>query len=158
MPFLDYIEVSCSACFGGEDSQSDAVASPINRVFRAHEDVVLFLADRELHCIRGMVAIFVIGLDLDRFGVGTRFKPHDGDALGIGGGSLITDSSGPDFHFGAGRLSIRIRSENEELIFEIRNKCAALGNCGDDERRFADRNRFASSFRVAGRIFHRRIN
>src|SRR5215468_1862652 len=56
------------------------------------------------------------------------------------------------------RLSIRIRSKNKDLIFQIWDECSTLRNGGNQQWRLTYRDRFATGLAVSGGIFDGGLN
>ena len=59
---------------------------------------------------------------------------------------------------GAGRRAVGIGSQKEDLVLEMRDQRAALGNGSDEQRRLADGDGFAARLGVGGGVLDRGLD
>ena len=159
LAFLDDVHVRRAALLGREDPELNAIAGAIDGAFGAQQNLVRARASFEGHGARRAIAFLVAGLDVQRRGC--RRRPAGGSRQRRlrrwSHSGRDSRRRGPSTSAVAGFPSgyeVRMKTWFSRLGIER----AALGNRRDDQRRFADRDRFAARFGVAGGILHRGLN
>ena len=158
LSFLDDIHIRGAPLARGEDPQFDGFSGPIDGALRPQENLVQALASLKFHRLRGVVPFPVSGFNLQRLSARAGLDADDGNSAVVGGHLLVRILSGMDAYVRLGRRTVRIRGEDENLVLQVGDQRAALGNRGDEQRRGADRDRRAASFGVAGGVLHRGLN
>ncbi len=59
-----------------------------------------------------------------------------------------------DLQVGGGRRTVRVRGQQEDLVFQVRHERAALRDRGEDKRILTDGDGFPASLGMAGGILH----
>ena len=122
-------------------------------MFGAQQDLVRSIAGFELGRSGGVVALAVAGFDLQCLLPGAGVQADHGHAAIVRGGLLFL-AGRTHLHIGDGGRAIGISRDHEDLVFQIGDQRAALGDRGDHQGRFAHRNRFAARLAVSRRILH----
>ena len=106
----------------------------VDGVFRPQQNLVLAIAGLQRDCARRMVPFLVLSFDLQCLAASNIGDSDHGNSIGVGGHTLAGISYGVGCYFSLGRTPVRIRSKDENLIFQIRNQRTSLWNCRDKQR------------------------
>ena len=111
-----------------------------------------------MYCGCRAVSFFVARLNLDVFGPCSGTEANNRNSGLVGCDLLISFSRDTDPQISARRGPVWIRGEDENLVLQIGDERASLGNGCDQQRRFADRDRLAASLSVPGGILYCGLN
>src|SRR5215469_1074402 len=79
---------------------------------------------------------------------------HHSNAARIGRDSLVGTAGYMNNQVRLGRLSIRIGTDQKDLVLEIGNELASFGHRGDDQGRLTNGDRFSARFAMLRRILY----
>ena len=154
LPFLDDVNVSGASLQCRENFHSNGISRSVNRAFRAQQDLVLPSSRLQRHAARRAISFPIRCFHRESLRSRARFDSNHRHSAVVRRRALVGVVPGLNRQLRSRRCSIRIRSEQKDLVLQTRDERATFRNRGDQQRRFANGDWFSAALCMPRGVFH----